>query len=232
MNRIVSIDLETTGLSSRLDKIIEIGAVSIEDGVICDTFECMVNPGRELSPHITNITGIKDSDLRDKPLIKNVMPALRDFLQDSVLLGHNIAFDYAFLKHAFVNEGLDFERTGIDTLKIARAMHPGEQSKKLSDLCGLYNIDLKPHRALNDAYATAELYLKLNDSFYEKEPSLFTPQKLIANAKKQTPISKSQKERLNEIIKRNRINCPYDIDLMTKNEASRYLDILKSEGYL
>ena len=230
--RIVSIDLETTGLSSRLDKIIEIGAVAIEDGVISNTFECLINPGRELSPHITEITGIKDADLNNKPLIKEVLPELAAFLQDSVLLGHNIAFDYAFLKHAFVNEGISFEREGIDTLKITRAMFPGEQSKKLTDLCALFNIELKPHRALNDAYATAELYLKIKDSYYEKEPSLFTPQKLIAHAKKQTPISKSQKERLNDIIKRNRVNCPYDIDLMTKNEASRYIDILKSEGFL
>ena len=119
-NTYVCIDLETTGLNSKRDKIIEIGAVKVEQGKIVAEWETFVNPGRKLEERITELTGIRDEQLADAQVISDLLPALFAFLGDHVLLGHCILFDYSFLKKAAVNEKMRFERQGIDTLKIAR----------------------------------------------------------------------------------------------------------------
>ena len=225
----VALDLETTGLDPKKDKIIEIGAVKVVDGAETDSFSAFVNPGRRLDERVSELTGIEDSDLKDAPKIEIILPKLLDFIGDLPLLGHSILFDYSFVKRAAVNSGLAFDREGIDTLRISRATCPDLNSKRLTDMCAHYGIELSAHRALNDARASHLLFLKLESEFSGKYPELFKPATLIYKAKKESPVRERDKKRLKDLVKKHNIDCPYDIDAMTRNEASRYYDKLRAQ---
>lgn len=229
MDQYIAVDLEMTGLNPKLDRIIEIGAVKVENGLVTEEFETFVNPGRILEPRITELTGIRDEDLAGAPAIKGVIGSFIDFAGELPLVGHRIQGDYAFLKTAAVNSGFQFERTGMDTLRISRACLPELESKRLKDVCSFFGISVNAHRALNDAKATYELYEKLEDRFLKTYPDLFKPVSLVYKARKESPIRKQQKERLEQLIKRYGIDCPYDLDFLSRNEASRYYDQICSK---
>ena len=228
----ISIDLETTGLNPKTDKIIEIGAAKVVDGVCVDTFSSFVNPGRRLEERITELTGIRDEDLAQAPYIEEVLPKLLDFLGDFCLLGHSVQFDFSFLKKAAVNMDLPFEKQAIDTLKIARKYLADLESRSLDKLCEHYQIPHNAHRALADAEATQVLYGKLTELFYSEEEELFRPAKLIFKAKKDSPATKSQKERLYRLMQTHKLHLEVDIEKLTKSEASRLTDQLRSKGIL
>lgn len=218
----VAVDLETTGLNPKTDKIIEIGAVKVVNGEITETFESFVNPHRKLEERVTELTHITDEQLTDAPETEDVLKQFLEFAGDSVLLGHRILFDYSFLKKAAVNHKLSFERMGIDTLKIARKYLPDLESRRLPFLCKHYHIDYMPHRALEDARAAHMLYRKLAEEFYTETD--FKPLSLIYQVKKEAPASKHQKERLCNLIDKHKLIVDYDIDSLSKNEVSRYTD--------
>ncbi len=222
INDYVSLDLETTGLNTKNDKIIEVGAVRVRQGKVTDTFQRFVNPGRGLSETVCTLTGITEQMLESAPEIGGVLPELLKFIGGDILLGHRILFDYSFLKRAAVNQKMTFEKEGIDTLKLARKFLPDLESRKLEDLCGYYKIEHKAHRALGDAQAASDLFLKLSELFYNEKD--FKPQKLIYQAKRETPITKPQKERLYKLLDQHKINIDYDVDKLTRNEASRITD--------
>ncbi len=222
----VCIDLETTGLNPKTDKIIEIGAVKMEKGECTGTFETFINPGRMLEERIVELTGITDEQLKNAPAIDEVLPQLLTFLGENVLLGHSVLFDYSFVKKAAVNSKYTFERNGIDTLKIARKYLPDLQSRSLDYLCGHYKIPHRAHRALEDAKATCKLYDMLWENFGNaaEADKFFAPAKLIYQVKRETPITPAQKERLYKLIVRHKLSVEYDLDKLTRNEASRYTD--------
>ncbi len=220
------LDLETTGLDPKKDKIIEIGAVRVRDGIAVATYEQMVQPGRELGERVTQITGITQEMLEGAPYIEEVLPEFLDFLGEDVLVGHRILFDYSFAKKAAVNAKYTFEKQGIDTLKLARVCLPELPSKRLSDLCVYYNITYQAHRASQDACATHELYQNLCENYaYAREAA---PEKLHYAVKKEGPITPAQKERLKRMEAFYQVSLPYEIDKLTKNEASRIMDQLIS----
>ena len=159
-----ALDLETTGLNPKTDKIIEIGAIRIRDG----------------------------KELMRAPVIEEVLPALMDFLMDDVLVGHQILFDYSFLKKAAVNQGIPFDKKGIDTLKLARKFLPQLPSRRLSDLCCYYGIETTSHRAGSDALSAAMLYERLVQDFPNEEA--YRPSELVFHVKKESPASKKQKK--------------------------------------
>ena len=235
----ICLDLETTGLNPKTDKIIEIGAVRIENGVETGTFETFVNPGRLLEDRIVELTGITDDDLRGAPVISEVLPQFIEFTKGLPLLGHSVLFDFSFIKKAAVNQKLTFERDGVDTLKIARKYLPELPHRSLGYLCEHYGIEHHAHRALQDVRATIKLHEilwekfgpqeMLTDTSENKKNSLFTPAKLIYQAKKDSPITKNQKERLYKLINQHKIKTDYDIDKLTKSEASRYTDRILAE---
>lgn len=224
INSYVCIDLETTGLNPKTDRIIEIGAVKVAEGRVVDTFSTYVNPGRKLEERIVELTGIVQEQVDDAPEITQVLPELIAFLEDYPLLGHRILFDYSFLKKAAVNQKLSFEKQGIDTLRIARCFLPELEKRSLEFLCKHYEIPHHAHRALADAEATSILYQKLAVQFYEKDSKPFEPVVLIYNAKKETPITKPQKERLYRLIAQHNLTVDYDVEKLTRSEASRYTD--------
>ena len=217
-----ALDVETTGLDAKRDKIIEVGAVRIRNGKVTDRFESLVNPGRKLEDHTIQLTGITDKDLENAPDISEMIEDLLLFIGNDVLLGHKILFDYAFVKRAAVNQRLTFEKRGIDTLKLARKLLPGLESKKLTSLCEHYGIVYDAHRAVNDALAAAELYFRLTEQFPGED--VYEPIPLIYKVKRDSPITEKQKERLYKLTEQHKIEIGYDIDKLTKSEASRITD--------
>lgn len=221
----VCIDLETTGLNPKKDKIIEIGAVKVMEGQVVDSFETFVNPHRPLEDRIKELTGITPDDLADAPDIEQVLPMVLEFLGDHVLLGHSILFDYSFLKKAAVDQKLKFERLGVDTLKIARKHLPDLESRSLDYLCKYYGIPHKAHRALEDAKATVCLYQKLKENFASEETKKdFLAGNLLFHVKRDTPATKAQVERLYRLIELHKLNPEIAPEQMTRSEASRYTD--------
>lgn len=226
----VSVDIETTGVNAKWDKIIEIGAVKVRDGKVVDTFSKLINPGVKVSPFITDLTGIRNDMLQGKPGIEEVLPQFVEFTGKDYLLGHNIMFDYGFLKQNAMNLNLTFDKWGLDTLKIARKTLKGLESRGLEYLCNYYGIkDDNHHRAFNDANVTSQLYLILMETFGKELPGLFEPKELIYSVKKLQPITERQKKYLTDLMKWHHIVPDFDINTLTKNEASKKIDKILSE---
>lgn len=231
INDYVCVDIETTGCQSKWSRIIEIGAVKVRKGKVVDSFSGLINPGLEISEFITNLTGITNDMVADKPGIDVVMPKFIDFAGDDVLLGHNLMFDYSFLKQNAENLNLSFEREGIDTLKISRKVLKELESRKLDYLCAYYGIsDEHHHRAFNDADVTSQLYQILIDRFYDEYPEIFEPQKLEVKVKKLQPITARQAKYLTNLCNYHNIAIDFDIEKLSKNEASKKIDKILSEN--
>lgn len=231
----VCIDLETTGLDPKRDKVIEIGAVRVRDGQETDAFATLINPGRKLDDRIVALTGIRDEQLVSAPQIEETLPRLLTFIGEDVLLGHRVLFDYSFIKKAAANQRLAFEKCGIDTLGIARKYLQDLESRSLAFLCEYFGIAHNAHRALDDARATVSLYRKLEELFLIKEEeanadtpnkSLFHPTPLIYKAKRETPITIPQKEQLYKLTDKHKLIVDYDIERLTRSEASRKIQAI------
>lgn len=218
------LDIETTGLDPKTEKIIEIGAARVRDGQVKETYQTFVNPARKLTERIVELTGITDDMLHGAPYIETALPEFLGFAGEDLLLGHSIRFDYSFLKRAAVNQKCVFEKKAVDTLKLARLCLPELPSRSLGALCGYYRIAHTAHRALGDALATHTLYQKLCAQFEAADNA--EPYQLTYKAKKEGPITPAQRERLLKMLAYYEIDPPCEIDRMTKNEASRMMDKL------
>lgn len=231
MQSYVSIDLETTGLNPKTDKIIEIGAVKVLDGKKTETFSTLVNPGRRLEQRIVELTGIRDEELEHAPYIEEILPQTISFLEDLPLLGHSVLFDFSFLKKAAVNQKADFEKQAVDTLKISRKYLADLEHRSLDYLCEYYKIPHQAHRALADAEATAALYDCLTERFYSEEDILFHPQSLSFKVKRDAPATKAQKERLYRLAEQHKLILDLEIEKLTRSEASRLTDKILAHKY-
>ena len=156
------------------------------------------------------------------------MDILEEFLAfcgELPLLGHRIIFDYSFVKRAAVNQGLSFEKNGIDTLTICRRFMPAEESKRLGAACAFYGLTQESaHRALGDALDAHRLYQKLLEKHGAKAPEIFAAKPLIYKVKREQPASKKQKEDLRYLLKYHKIDLPVQIDYLSRNEISRITD--------
>lgn len=225
MKEYIAVDLETTGLTPKTDRILEVGAWKVRNGQFVQKFHRMVDPGMKIPERIIALTGIDDRMVQGQPMIDTVFREFVEFAGELPLLGHNLMFDYAFLKHAAVNQKISFERAGADTLKITRKVLADLPSRKLCDLCTYFEIPQeRAHRADEDAYVTALLYERLKKRFEIDNPDLFVPIQLQYKAKKQSPITNAQKGYLNDLLKYHKIKCDMQIDSLTKSEASRLID--------
>ncbi len=230
MNSYIAIDIETTGLEPKLDKITEIAALKVLRGQVTDRFVTLVNPGRRLGPRIVELTGITDEMVAGAPDIGAVIGPLTAFCGDLPILGHNVIFDYGFLKRAAVNAGLEFEREGIDTLGLCRCFMPAGNKKNLAAACGFYNISqAQAHRAEADALSAHLLFQELLSRYSGKEQELFTPKSLFYKAKRDQPATKRQKDYLRDLIKCHRIDITVQIDSMGRSEVSRMIDQIISQ---
>ncbi|WP_375539844.1 PolC-type DNA polymerase III [Clostridium estertheticum] len=159
-DRFVVFDLETTGLSSENDKIIEIGALKIENGKIVDRFSEFVNPGIDIPYKIIELTGITNDNVSDAASIEDVLPKFLEFTKDSVLVAHNSDFDASFIKKNSQRLGLKFENAIMDTIPLAKYLLKDLKTFKLNTVAKYLGITLENHhRAVDDAKATADILL-------------------------------------------------------------------------
>lgn len=168
---IVVFDIETTGLGEN-DEIVEIGAVKIKDGKIVEKFSSLVKPSIPISYDATVINGISNEMVKFEPPIEIVINDFFNFTKDCILCGHNAkSFDFKFIKKAGEKYGLVFNNEIIDTLEESRKdKNIAVENHKLETLKQYFNIKTeKNHRAYDDAYATAEILLYLNEIKNEKQ---------------------------------------------------------------
>ncbi len=161
-------DIETTGLSNINDEIIEIGAVKIKEGKIIDTFETFVNPKIPISSFITKLTGIDESMVKDAPSIEEILPKFLEFASNSVLVAHNANFDVSFIKSKAKKFNLNVNNAVLDTLELSRHLYKDLKNYKLDTLADHLQVKLEHHhRAVDDAMATAEIFIKTIDRLKE-----------------------------------------------------------------
>ena len=180
------------------------------------------------------------------PFIEEIFDAFADFVGDSVLLGHNILFDYSFVKTAAQRQKKTFNKEGMDTLRIARRFLTALESRSLGVLCAYYKIDLDAHRALNDAVATHQVYQRMIEQFYQIDQEPFAPRQLAYRVQKDSPITPKQYNYIQMLARRLRLSMANEenvfwlepiksfgteriaVEALSKSEASRLIDCLQS----
>ena len=165
---VVVFDLETTGLvwqpsMGKMDKIIEVGAVKIVDGEIREKFASFVACNERLTPKIVELTGIHDEDLYGAPTVDKVLADFFKFVDGAVLVGHNVNFDYGFIRHYGKENGYVFSNPSIDTVTLAQEQlaSVGLANYKLNTIAEYYGFDFNHHRAFEDAATTAKIFIEL-----------------------------------------------------------------------
>ena len=153
----VSLDLETTGLDAERDTILEIGAVRFRRDEVLDTFETFVNPGRQIPDHIQRLTGIAPRQVERAPSFPNVSADLAEFLGHHPVVGHNVQFDLRFLS----THGLPVTGAAYDTMDLATVFLPKSRRYSLKHLAGHFGVEIRNHRALDDAIGGKELFIRL-----------------------------------------------------------------------
>ena len=157
-------DIETTGLSNIKDKITEIGAVIVKDGVITDTYNAFVNPEMPIPQKIVELTGITDDMVKDAPTIKDVLPDFFSFVGDRMLVAHNAGFDTGFIRRACDACGIEFTYSYLDTVALSKYVNPDLKRHKLDVLAEHYGLgDFNHHRACDDAEMLANILIRMLD---------------------------------------------------------------------
>ena len=158
----ICFDIETTGLSAARDKITEIGAVKVENGVITDTFSTFANPEMPIPQKITQLTGITDDMVKNAPSQSEAVGAFLEFAGDNVLVAHNAPFDTSFIAKACEDMGREYNYTSIDTVAISRAILTDIKNCKLDTVAKFLRLgDFNHHRATDDAEMLARIFINL-----------------------------------------------------------------------
>ena len=200
----VVFDLETTGFSNRNDAITEIGAIKVENGEIVDEFSQLINPERPIPEKIQKLTGITNEMVVDKPKISEVLPKFLDFCKDSILVAHNSDFDTGFVREKSYENNLLYDFDAIDTVILSRLLMPDLKNHKLNTIAKELNVSLENHhRAVDDATATAQIFLnfisklkamnienfnEINEKIKSIDTSKIRPSNVVILAKNQDGI--------------------------------------------
>ena len=166
----VAFDIETTGFSPVNNKVIEIGAVKVCAGQIVDRFSTFVNPGVPIPFEIEKLTGITDENVLEAPDIETILPQFLAFSEDCILVAHNADFDMSFIRENCKKQGLSDSFTYVDTMGIARMLYPAQAKHTLDAMCKTLDISLENHhRAVDDAEATAHMFVKFLEKLSDME---------------------------------------------------------------
>ena len=166
----VVFDLETTGFSSKNDKIIEIGAVKIKGGSIVDRFSEFVNPEMRIPYNITELTSITDEMVENAETIEKILPKFLEFCKDSVIVAHNAGFDVGFIKKNARDIGEEFDYPVLDTVPLSRYLYPELKKVKLNIVAKHLGVSLENHhRAVDDAKCTGDILLKCFEKIKEEK---------------------------------------------------------------
>ena len=166
----VVFDLETTGFSAEVDRIIEIGAVKVCNGEIVDRFSTFVNPEIPIPFRIETLTHINDQMVMNAPKIEEILPKFLEFCEDAVMVAHNAEFDTSFIINKAEKIGINVDTTIIDTVLLAQFLMPNLHNYKLDTLTKHLNVVLESHhRAVDDAAATADIFVKMIKMLYDRD---------------------------------------------------------------
>ncbi|TCK89023.1 DNA polymerase-3 subunit alpha (Gram-positive type) [Natranaerovirga hydrolytica] len=226
MEKYIVVDIETTGMNPIYSKITEIGAIKVYKDRV-ETYNELINPLISIPDEIVKLTGIDDLMVKQAPTIQEVMPRFLEFCEGEnvPIIGHNIMFDYSFLKYNATTLGYSFERKGIDTLQLARKYLKALKSRSLNNLCVHYDIkNEEAHRALSDAYATYELFERIKKDYDNSDDDIFMPKPLHWRPKKEKTITAKQKSYLKSLLHKNNLELSKSIDELTQSEASKKID--------
>jgi len=174
------LDVETTGLSARNNRIIEIGIVKVKDLKVVDKYTTLINPGCDIPYFITQFTGISNNDVAYSPSFYDTAEDIEEFIGNSIICGHNLSFDEGFLRYEFIRNGFEpLSNLNVCTLKLSRKIFPSLKSKSLASISEhLGIVNRTSHRALSDAEATAQILIKLIKKL-SKEQGIKTIQQLL-----------------------------------------------------
>ena len=228
----IVVDLEMTGLNPKRDHILEIGAVKVKDKKVQGVFSSLIRQETPLDERIVQLTGITDEMAAAGGKLDETVRSFLEFAEDFIWVGHNVIFDYSFIKQWEVNHRIKRTCHAVDTLKIARKCLPELEKKTLDFLCEYYKISrTAKHRALEDALANRTLYEILEEKFAKQEPGLFVEKELQYKVKRQTPATPRQKNYLKVLMEYHKIVPNVSIDQLSRSEASRLTDrILREYG--
>jgi DNA polymerase III subunit epsilon len=170
------VDIETTGGSSRIEKITEIAIYQYDGKEITGEFISLINPERNIPYFITNLTGITNEMVEDAPKFYEIAKKIIEYTEDRIFVAHSARFDYSFIRQEFKSLGYNFKRNILDTVTLSRKLFPGHRSYSLGNICREFNIEIKGrHRAGGDALATVRLFKKLINKSVETEGSEMKP---------------------------------------------------------
>lgn len=170
LNNYTVVDIETTGMSWKFSKILEISALKVRNKEITEEFSELINPHEPIPYFIKNLTGITDEMVCDALELDEVLLKFKDFLREDIIVGHNVNFDVNFLYDNFLNVlNKPMQNNFVDTLRISRKLLPELKHHKLDNLTQYYNIKARDkHRALNDCVLTNNVYIDMCKTVYEK----------------------------------------------------------------
>ncbi len=164
------LDIETTGLSFRTEKITELGAVIYKNGEVVKEFECFVNPGKPIPEEVVEVTHITDEMVKSADTIENILPKFLEFIGDRVIVAHNADFDVGFIKYNAEKIGIKLENTYIDTLRLAKDLFPDYKKYKLGIIAEKLGIKVDvAHRALDDVITLVKVFKVMIDMLKEKK---------------------------------------------------------------
>lgn len=166
--RLSIVDVETTGLDARIDRIIELAIIRVEDGQVVERFSQLINPGVTVSPFITGHTGITNQMLSRAPSFADAAPKFEHLLDNGLFIAHNAGFDFSFLKEEYRRLGRIFALPRQCTAQLSRQLFPGYRRHGLDHIISRFKLDCpRRHRALDDAEATWQFYslvMRLTDN--------------------------------------------------------------------
>ncbi len=177
------VDVETTGTNSFYHRIIEIAVLRVEHGAIVGTFHSLVNPGRYVSPVITQITGITNEDLASAPPFEEVADEVKEALDDALFVAHNARFDYGFVKREFEHLGIPFSAKCLCTVRLSRKLFPRARSHSLDSVIRRFRIAPEHrHRAMDDARVVYDFLARVQESEDPRRLETAVSEILRANA--------------------------------------------------
>ena len=163
------LDIETTGLSFRTEKITELGAVIYKNGEVIDEFECFVNPEKPIPQEVVEVTHITDEMVKDSETIETILPKFLEFIGDRIIVAHNADFDVGFIKYNAEKLGIKLENTYIDTLRLAKDLFPDYKKYRLGIIADKLGIKVDvAHRALDDVITLVKVFKVMIDMLKEQ----------------------------------------------------------------
>ncbi len=184
VDRIITfLDLETTGSKAGRDRVIEIGLIQYLNGKVINEYETLVNPECVIPDMITGITGIRNSDVVDAPLFKSIALKLYELIEDTIVVAHNVSFDYSFLRAEFAKLEVNLNNDILCSVKLSKDLYPHFKKHSLDSIIDRFNLTCeRRHRALDDAKIISNfIQCAVNDFSFEKVSTAFRKNLKVIN---------------------------------------------------